>query len=213
MSVQKLPHGVTSYGSADEWAKATGGKYATGADGHIYAYPAPHGVLDRIAQFAPYGIAGLMGYGALSAAGVAGGAAAGGGAGAAGGTGVGATSSFWSPSLIGLLGTGINAATGLVGAHMQSTAADRGARDAAAANAAALAEMQREDALNRAQYLEERGRTWKLQDEREARLAPFRASGARSYNTLSSLLTLPNGYQNGPPVSGATSRRSLSGLL
>lgn len=86
MPARKLPGGVTSYDSAEEWKQQTGGKYETGADGNILATPAPHGFLDQLGKYAPYGIMAGMGYGALTGGAIPG-LAVGGGTGAAGSAG------------------------------------------------------------------------------------------------------------------------------
>lgn len=116
-----------------------------------------------------------------------------------------AASGFWSPTTIGLLNAGIGAGTQLLGAGLQSKAANRAAQMQQQSNAETLAFLREQDAKDRAQYGEERTRLWGQQDvdraraeenrqllmqrerEREARLAPFRRdSGA--YRRLADLV-------------------------
>src|SRR3990167_42675 len=97
------------------------------------------GFMNWLGKYAPYGImAGIAAphLAALLTPAFAGGGAAAGGAGAATGTtaattaaGVGAAASgFWSPTTIGLLNAGIGTGTQLIGAKMQSNAANRAAQ-------------------------------------------------------------------------------------
>ena len=104
-----------------------------------------------------------------------------------------------SSSILGLINALTSTGTDIWGAKMQSNAS----RDAAALQDKYLREaleyQKQQDALTRAQYLEERNRQWGLedadrtrliqrQDARDTRLAPYRAYGA---NSLASLLTGP----------------------
>ncbi len=140
---------------------------------------------------------------------------------------------FWSPSTLGLIGTGINAGTNLIGAKMASTAAGRAAALQQQANAESLAFLKEQDARDYAEYLKERDRLWGHEDvdrtrteedrqlkllrerEREGRLAPFREGAADGYKTLAGLLRPPVAgmVSYGPPVSNATTRGSLADLL
>jgi hypothetical protein len=146
-----------------------------------------------------------LGAGVLSAAGV-GGAGAGAGASAPPATGGGAgVASFWSSPLAGqLIGGGIDAATGLIGAGMQSSAAVKAAALQQQYNQQALEFMKQQDARDFAEYLKERERGWQHQDEdralertrfdaREGRMTPYRDLGAQGARNLASLLTLPQG--------------------
>ena len=117
-----------------------------------------------------------------------------------------ATSGFWSPTTIGLLNAGIGTGTQLIGAKMQSSAANRAAQLQQAANAETLAFLRDQDTKDRAQYGEERSRLWGQQDvdraraeenrqllmlrerEREGRLAPFRSRDSGAYRRLSDLV-------------------------
>jgi hypothetical protein len=136
---------------------------------------------------------------------------------AAGGAGVAATGGFWSSPWLGPL---IGAGTDLLGAGIASRAANRGTQAQLAQNAAAQQFLERTDARDFAEYMKERERGWRLQDEdralersrfdaREGRLTPYRELGAQGARTLASLLTVPQGgvlYH--PP-----DRRNLAGLL
>jgi hypothetical protein len=131
-----------------------------------------------------------------------------------------ATKGFWdSPLGLSLLTSGIDAGTGLIGAGLQARANTRGADQQAQANAATLAFLERQAALDRADAMAERTRTWgqqdvdraramRFQDEREARLAPFRAASGARGNSLASLLTIPEQGVMYRPAS-----RSLADLL
>lgn len=160
----------------------------------------------------PFGLMYGGGLGAQALAPAAGAVA--GGAGAAAGTTAAATTAasavpaaagFWSPTTIGLLNAGIGTGTQLIGAGMQSRAANRAAQMQQQSNAETLAFLREQDAKDRAQYGEERTRLWSQQDvdraraeenrqllmqrerEREGRLAPFRRdSGA--YRRLADLV-------------------------
>ena len=99
-------------------------------------------------------------------------------------------------------------------------------------NQQALDLLRKQDERDFAEYLKERERGWRIEDEqlgfaredrahkykregeREARLTPFRAGAERGYQTLSSLLYNPNQRMvTTPPVSGAVKRHSLADLL
>ena len=117
-----------------------------------------------------------------------------------------ATAGFWSPTTVGLLNAGIGAGTQLIGAGMQSKAANKAAQLQQAANAETLAFLRDQDTKDRAQYGEERSRLWGQQDvdraraeenrqllmlrerEREGRLAPFRSRDSGAYRRLSDLV-------------------------
>lgn len=93
-----------------------------------------------------------------------------------------------SDSLLSLIGGLTSGGLGLAGAKMQTNANDRAAELQAKSAADALAYAKEVEARDRAQYLEERGRQWGLEDARRGRLAPFQANGAKAYQTLSNLL-------------------------
>lgn len=116
------------------------------------------------------------------------------------------TAGFWSPTTIGLLNAGIGVGTNLIGAKMQSGAANRAAQMQQQSNADTLAFLRDQDTKDRAQYGEERSRLWGQQDvdrtraeenrqllmlrerEREGRLAPFRSRDSGAYRRLSDLV-------------------------
>lgn len=106
------------------WTQANGDHVSIGPDGQGLVNQAPHGIMDRIAQVAPYGIMAGMGYGALSDAGAFGAAAGSSGGGAAS---AGASSPGW-------WGVGASSATGGgsgAGAASAAAAAGSGATKAA----------------------------------------------------------------------------------
>lgn len=116
-----------------------------------------------------------------------------------------ATGGFWSSPLASMVvGQGVDTVTGLIAAKMQSGAADRAAAQMQQYNQQALDFLKQQDARDHAEYLLERERGWRLQDEdraqergrfdaKEGRLTPYRDFGAQGVRNLSSLLTLPQG--------------------
>jgi hypothetical protein len=171
------------------------------------------------------------------------------------------TAGLTGPGAAGMLGTGTAAGTGaavkgglfstlgkffgspggaqltdlagnLVGAGLQSRAANRGMDLQSQYNQQALEFLKQQDARDYAEYLKERERMWGLENEdrtraeedrqlrllrereREGRLTPFRQGAERGYQTLSSLLFNPNQpMAQTAPVSRATTRRSLADLV
>jgi hypothetical protein len=107
---------ANDFTGANQWARNTGGTYQLGSDGKVYATPAPHGILDRIGQYAPYGIMATMAYGGLSDLGLLGGAGASAPAGASSGA---ATA----PAAAGLLPAGGAVPAGVVAGGVPSTVA------------------------------------------------------------------------------------------
>lgn len=118
-----------------------------------------------------------------------------------------------------------NLAGNLLGTYMQGRSANRGYDVQDRYNREALDFLKSQDARDFAEYLKERDRDWRVEDEdrahfykregeREGRLTPFRAGAERGYQTLSSLLYNPNQRMAMPrPVSGAVQRHRLADLL
>lgn len=113
----------------------------------------------------------------------------------------------------------------LIGAGLQSRSQNKASNIASLYNRNALNFLEAQDARDFAEYLKERDRDWRYQDEdralkftrereREGRLTPFRQDAHRGYQTLSGLLldgtqTLPRP----PAVSNAVRRVSLADLV
>lgn len=124
-----------------------------------------------------------------------------------------------------------NLAGDLIGATLQTRGANRASDIQDRYNREALEFLRSQDARDYAEYLKERERGWRFEEEdrtrgeedrqlkllrereREGRLGPFRQGAERGYQTLSGLLLDPNQrLAQSPPVSGATTRR-LSDLM
>lgn len=112
----------------------------------------------------------------------------------------------------------------LVGAGLQARGMNRAADITARSNQQAIDLLKEQDARDFAEYLKERDRSWRYEDEdralqyrregeREARLTPFRAGAERGYQTLSSLLYDPSQQIAMHPPVGSVKRRSFADLL
>lgn len=126
----------------------------------------------------------------------------------------------------------------LIGDVMQNRSQNRAADIAGRYNTDALNFLKEQDARDYAEYLKERERDWRFQDqdrgylaedrtrgeedrqlkllrerEREGRLAPFRQGAERGYQTLSSLLFNPNQQMARSAPVGNVQRRSLADLM
>lgn len=146
-------------------------------------------LINSLTGAAAGGAAGAAGGGGGAAAGTAGAA---GGAGAAGAAGGAAVPTAAGAGFLGgygpmLLGTGINTATSLYGAHQANQANERATEAQLQANREALEEARRQWELEQQQYLEERARNWGIEDsdrtrrmgfenERRARLTPWQSA-------------------------------------
>ena len=112
----------------------------------------------------------------------------------------------------------------LIGAGLQHRSQNKASNLASLYNTQALDYLKEQDARDFAEYLKERDRGWRYQDEdrahmykregeREGRLTPFRQGAERGYQTLSSLLFNPQQpLQQSMPV-GRTRRASLADLV
>lgn len=125
-----------------------------------------------------------------------------------------------------------------IGAWLQNRSTNRALDTQSRYNTDALDYLKAQDARELAEYLKERERDWRYQDEdrslrdvdrtraeemrqllllrereREGRLAPFRQGAERGYQTLSSLMFDPSQRIDYPAPANPAMRRTLSGLL
>lgn len=119
----------------------------------------------------------------------------------------------------------------VLGAGMQARSNNRATDLATQANTQALDFLKQQDARDYQDYLKERERGWRVQDEdrgraeemrqltlqrdreREGRLTPFRQGAERGYQTLSSLLFNPQQSMAQSLPVGRTGRASLADLV
>ena len=122
-------------------------------------------------------------------------------------------------------------AGGLASNWMKNRSQNRASDIQGRYNTDALNYLKEQDARDYQEYLKERERGWRYEDEdrgrseemrqlgmlrereREGRLAPFRQGAERGYQTLSSLLYDPNQRMAVSPPVGAVQRRSLADLV
>jgi hypothetical protein len=105
--------------------------------------------------------------------------------------------------IAGLAAAGASGASAAYGAHKQSEANQAATAASATSNAAALAEQQRQDAIQKQEFDQQQAALQKQWDAQQAIRAPYRQAGATALSQLGSILGMNFGSGGGGSSAGA----------